>query len=1063
LKNSFKFLTIGLVLAVLLVSFATSSKSASAAAITTISQDIVEWLDDDREVVSYYNASTTAVFIVRDNDLETTPAGTATWDTTAGAVAADGTFRITDGYTDENANGTLTSGNATTSVYTLVAASYVTTSPATTPLTGNPSVTDDAVSILVDSASLTAGTFSIISAAAQGSDVVATFTHHIVDSYEAAASGATVGTTNNRVKVVSTSDSSGEWVTIGEVADPFADTSTALTSLASDPDDKYFRGSIGLSNDPQATDPDDGQVWVQDGDTLTVTFYKSDHTTVIDSTTATIDATKPAISAVTPADGSVIKATVPSLSFSITDGGSGLSASVPGGNVGLSIVVGGNECPVADTELGFPSRTASQLDVNFAPVGTDKEWADAATPTCVGRTGGGFGVDSTTLGANNHGAAFTWKVVATDVAGNIKTLELTSLDLTVDTVKPDMLTATTGKGWDSVLSTDATQLNSVKLVFSEGIDADTVAADGSDFTVSGQTVTAALVAGIDNTASGGTNDLNELVYLTLAGDLSSNERPKIEVVGSISDKAGNELKPATGQTAADSIPNATDGVKATVSDVVAASTLLIKKGESKITWTANENITFGSANLSSATDSTNCTCISVSGGALTTNKTGVVTTVSAANAEGTFKQTVFPTTGIYGATILTRDLAANQTATGAVKVSSEDVSSQFDTTAEALTANTARAIKLAKWPIADSDGDGTLADEFSVAINGTAPGTTTVSAIDWDEDETVTMAFTTAIVAGDTVTVTYRYVDAAQVIEVDTAAPTISFDPADGSTIEDATPFISIIFDDDEYAGDTHKTVTLTKAVLKDPDGVETDLLALDDVGNGFGGLATADNITYIYTPASDLALGVYTITASGTDEAGNIKTNTAGVFTIKARAATKITLRPGWNLISLPGDPASTAINDVVTVAAVDTVLAYDPTLAGGWMTAVRDSEGNLAGTLTSIDSSRGYWVHTTTFESLSVDIPSMQGGEQTLPPSQVLVKGWNLVGVVSLDTSVASIDADDYFAGLSWSRAYSFNTATEKFSGILPSTTVTTRTDTVATGSGYWVFLREAGDLVP
>ena len=102
--------------------------------------------------------------------------------------------------------------------------------------------------------------------------------------------------------------------------------------------------------------------------------------------------------------------------------------------------------------------------------------------------------------------------------------------------------------------------------------------------------------------------------------------------------------------------------------MVVASTLLAKKGESKITWTANENITFTSVNLSGATDETACTCISVSGGALTTNKTGVVSTVSATAAEGTFKQTTFTTTGIYGAMVISRDLAANLTATGAVKV-----------------------------------------------------------------------------------------------------------------------------------------------------------------------------------------------------------------------------------------------------------------------------------------------------------------------------------------------------------------------------------------------------------
>ena len=1089
MKNSFKFLTIGLVLAVLLVSYATTNKTVSAAPITSLDQDLVEWLDDSREVVTFYNASTTATFIISDNDLETKPDAIATWIGVPTVAIAD-SFAITDGDIDDDSGG----GGflATRATYTLTAnpttatLEYSTSSPSTTPIvTGTLAVTVAGVSTLVDSSNLNAGTFSLIAEAATGTTVIANFDHHVIDSYAAAATGATVGSTNNRVKVVSTSDSSGEWVTISEIATPFGN-STALASLAADPDDKIFRGAVTLSDDPQATDPDDGKIWVQDGDTLTVTFYRSDHVTVIDSTTATIDATDPAITAISPADGSVIKDVSPNLSFTITDGGSGLSTSAPEGNVEVKIVTTAGDCNIEDndggsstSELSYPSRSASSLSVSFAPVGTDKEWADPVTGSCASRTGGGFGIDTTTLGVNNHGVAFTWKIVATDVAGNSKTLETTSLDLTVDTVKPDMTAAVTGKGWDSALNTDKTQLNSVKLTFTEGLDVDTVATDGSDFTVAGHSVVAALVAGVDNTSTGGTNDLNEFVYLELAADVSSNDRPKVELTGAIKDKAGNELKPATGATVADSIPNSTDGVKATISDVIVASTLLAKKGESKLTWTANENITFGSPNLSSATDETACTCISVSGGGTTTNKTGVVTTVSASAAEGTFKQTTFTTTGIYGAIILSRDLAANQTVTGAVKVSSEDVSSQFDSSSDSLVltldTNTVSpldagkdvAVKLAKWPIADNDGDGSLTDEFTVTVNGTAVGTTTVTAIDWSEAETVTMSFSTAIAAGDTVTVTYRYVTGAQAIEVDTAAPGISFDPADGTTTEDATPFVSIIFDDDEYAGDTHKTVTLTLATLTDPDGVVTDLMAMDDIGDGFGALATADNITYIYTPTSDLALGVYTVKASGTDEAGNTKSNVAGVFTVKARATTKITLRPGWNLISLPSDPTSTAINDVVNVASVDTVLAYDPTVAGGWMTAVRDTDGNLTGTLTTMDSSRGYWVHTTTFESLAIEIPGIAGGAQTLPPSIALVKGWNLVSVISLDKSVTAIDPDQYFTGLTWSRAYSFSAATEKFAGIIPQASTATDDatiqDRVTVGNGYWVFLREAGDLVP
>ena len=65
----------------------------------------------------------------------------------------------------------------------------------------------------------------------------------------------------------------------------------------------------------------------------------------------------------------------------------------------------------------------------------------------------------------------------------------------------------------------------------------------------------------------------------------------------------------------------------------------------------------------------------------------------------------------------------------------------------------------------------------------------------------------------------------------------------------------------------------------------------------------------------------------------------------------------------------------------------------------------------------------------------------------------------VATSDLAVTSRDADDYFTGLDWSRAYGYDNATNKFVGILPDST----TDTVAVTKGYWVFLNKAGTLVP
>ena len=260
-------------------------------------------------------------------------------------------------------------------------------------------------------------------------------------------------------------------------------------------------------------------------------------------------------------------------------------------------------------------------------------------------------------------------------------------------------------------------------------------------------------------------------------------------------------------------------------------------------------------------------------------------------------------------------------------------------------------------------------------------------------------------------------------------------------------------WDEDEYAGDTNTTVTLTAATLEDPDGTVTDILA---------DMSTTDNKDFFYRPAADLAFGDYTFKVSAEDAAGNEKTDQSAKFTIKERSKTSISLLPGWNLISLPGTPSDTAINSVITNAQVDTVLTYDPTVPGGWLTAVRDSGGDLVGTLAAIDADRGYWVHTTNDDPIKVDIPGYAGGSQQLPPAIALVKGWNLVPAVSITGgAVAStLDSDTYFTGLDWTRAYGFDTASDAFSSFIPTTAADT---SIVIGRGYWVFLSKAGTLVP
>ena len=172
--------------------------------------------------------------------------------------------------------------------------------------------------------------------------------------------------------------------------------------------------------------------------------------------------------------------------------------------------------------------------------------------------------------------------------------------------------------------------------------------------------------------------------------------------------------------------------------------------------------------------------------------------------------------------------------------------------------------------------------------------------------------------------------------------------------------------------------------------------------------------------------------------------------------------LNPGWNMVSIPGEPADSDINTVIPAAhPADTVLTYDPSVAGGWLTAIRGDDGLFAGTLTSITAARAYWIHTTTFEAISVTIPRLASGLPTLPPTISIAVGWNFVPVLdvtggSVKTGDKGIARDTYLEGLTISRVYSFGTVANAWTQVVAG-------GSMSTGNGYWVYATKVGVLVP
>ena len=160
-------------------------------------------------------------------------------------------------------------------------------------------------------------------------------------------------------------------------------------------------------------------------------------------------------------------------------------------------------------------------------------------------------------------------------------------------------------------------------------------------------------------------------------------------------------------------------------------------------------------------------------------------------------------------------------------------------------------------------------------------------------------------------------------------------------------------------------------------------------------------------------------------------------------------------NLISFPGSPADTSINSVVTLSQVSAISTYDAA-SGTWLSATRDDSG-LSGSLEQIDAQHAYWVSTTSFDPIEVDIPRQGFGN--VPPAISLVEGWNLVPVVVVgDQTVKTIAADTYFGSTSWVTAYTFDPQVGQWTKVLPG-----NFHDVEVGKGYWLYVEQAGVLVP
>jgi hypothetical protein len=296
--------------------------------------------------------------------------------------------------------------------------------------------------------------------------------------------------------------------------------------------------------------------------------------------------------------------------------------------------------------------------------------------------------------------------------------------------------------------------------------------------------------------------------------------------------------------------------------------------------------------------------------------------------------------------------------------------------------------------------------------------------------------------------------------EVDDAAPTVAFTDAAGNALastdqEEGAIWIVSTFDEDEYTGDSYKTVTVSAMTLKIVDGADQTTAVTD--------LFSSDNKAF--TLAQDLVPGEYNFSITAADSAGNTVTDDSD-FTVVARTAKTLSLKPGVNLVSIPGSIVGDGANLNVLLAGlpVTSVSTYDRSvdLAGGnpWLTSTLDVETSLfTGDIASLEPGKAYFITATasTSAKMLIEQPTMM-----LPPTLAVRQGFNAIGYWSISGATTD-DIDGYLNSISWTVAYTFDPTPGTGWGVIRPDGGLTGDSEAIEGTGYLVYVSQDGTLTP
>lgn len=748
--------------------------------------------------------------------------------------------------------------------------------------------------------------------------------------------------------------------------------------------------------------------------------------------TVKVDATAPSISGTGPAHNTIQTGTSATFTGTITDTGSGIAPDVNNeDNVAPSGGSAGD--PNADLDgdgvtaepRARANGTARDIQINVGPE-PSSGLPDVSGEASTGWTAvsNGFRFAFTKSGLAQISGDVHWNVVAKDRVNNRAQTDANASKagqdnylLKIDGANPGMGKVEAGRGYDPATKKTVPDARSIKVTFTAGGAPEAPpdwlefgSVDPADFRVeASRSSTATLaIAGVlhpNHDDSNDADDTRNVVYITLEEPLASNAQPEVNLIGTIRDLAGRAAPPEAKEAQERIAPSLSAVVTGAPDARPVAKGTATDKAIIRVT-SDEELVRVPSVYLVSfrlnATDASKVEVASVD------PAPGVTAVSGAANTWEV--QAISPTSGLRGVYVrgVDRAIPSNTGMTGGITASGAE--------GMPVAGDPANLTKMTLFEFDNSLG----ALSFDLTPSTTEGGRSTESSspfvrIDFAEDMEYSLTNGTAT----------------------------------SDSVEFGTPPVKVEVD-------SHNAVTLTKLTITDSAGVPTNLLGQE---------GSVDMNSFIVA-LSDLEKGTYTLHVNGTDAAGNVLAKDAAyALSVVARAPFSVSLSPGFNLVSVPGDPSDPSLDAVLPSShPATTVLSYAPADPDGpWLSATRSAgmnwSENASNTLTEIGAGHGYWVKTNAFVGISTLINERSAA--SVPPTYEVLEGWNLLGVtdVTLQSAGTEISVKTYLASSPWSVAYTFDTQSNKWT----KHSKDGADSMVKIGQGLWVYMTADGALAP